>query len=91
MSDGNRIHPNYRGMIEEIQPRPVIEAVSETQKQLAEMEPGARWAMEAHFRSYSRGGNEGYFTDEALRSKAGGELTEESFWGSAVNTNEFRG
>jgi hypothetical protein len=67
MEEG-RIHPNYQGMME-IRRQPRAEnAVSETQAQLMGLDEGARWSHEAFQRDYTRGGNEGEFTELALNA-----------------------
>lgn len=66
MTDGNRIHPQYRSMMEIPDRGQASNAVSATQAELLGMDPGARWSHEVSHRVYARGGNEGHFTDEAL-------------------------
>lgn len=66
MSDRSTVHPNYQGMLEIQNRTSAADAVSATQAQLLEMDPGARWSHQASHQAYAGGGNLDGVTNEAL-------------------------
>jgi len=68
MTDRNAVHPNYRGMLEVQNQAPGSDAVSATQAQLMEMDPGARWSHQASHLAYTVGGSTEDITGDALEA-----------------------
>lgn len=65
MTDPNAVHPNYRGMLEIQNQAQAGDAVSATQAQLMDMDPGARWSHELSHQAYAVGGIEDASTGDA--------------------------
>jgi|GEM_PF-6497572 len=66
MTDRNAVHPNYRGMLEIQNQSLASDAVSATQAQLMDMDPGARWSHQASHLAYTVGGTEESVAGDAL-------------------------